>query len=141
MQLFKNTIKFSLSTMAAAAFCTAVICNMSAPAWASATTKQIAVGSKATTYEIILGKIVIALLKNNGFTCQDLTGLGDTQLLRGALFSGRVDVCMEYKYRGLKNKNIVRMPDLHVKTGYYIITRRNYAMYAKAHSRRFFPGI
>ena len=59
------------------------------------------VGSKQFTEQIILGKMMIALLEANGFTCEDKTGLGGTMVARKALESGQIDVYMEYTGTGL----------------------------------------
>ena len=76
--------------------------------------KKMVVGSKQFTEQIILGKMMIALLTANGFTCEDKTGLGGTMVARKALESGQIDVYMEYTGTGLmthlKHKEAITDP-------------------------------
>ncbi len=66
------------------------------PAMGLAAEKKLVVGSKQFTEQVILGKMMIALLEANGFECQDSTGLGGTMVARRALESGQIDIYMEY---------------------------------------------
>lgn len=68
---------------------------------ALAAEKKLTVGSKQFTEQIILGKMMIALLEANGFACEDKTGLGGTMVARKALESGQIDIYMEYTGTGL----------------------------------------
>jgi osmoprotectant transport system substrate-binding protein len=66
------------------------------PAMGPAAEKKLVVGSKQFTEQVILGKMMIALLEANGFECRDSTGLGGTMVARRALESGQIDIYMEY---------------------------------------------
>ncbi|MCG8636281.1 MAG: glycine/betaine ABC transporter substrate-binding protein [Desulfobacterales bacterium] len=54
------------------------------------------VASKAFTEQVILGKIMVALLKDRGIPVEDRTSLGGTNVNREALEQGQIDVYMEY---------------------------------------------
>lgn len=63
--------------------------------------KELTIGSKQFTEQIILGKMMIVYLEANGFTCKDSTGLGGTMVARKALEAGQIDMYMEYTGTGL----------------------------------------
>ncbi|MBW1713370.1 MAG: glycine betaine ABC transporter substrate-binding protein [Deltaproteobacteria bacterium] len=77
------------------------ICVLTLPLAGLAAEKELTVGSKQFTEQIILGKMMIALLEANGFKCEDKTGLGGTLVARKALESGQIDIYMEYTGTGL----------------------------------------
>jgi osmoprotectant transport system substrate-binding protein len=54
------------------------------------------VASKDFTEQVILGKIMVNLLKNNGIPVKDRSSLGGTNVNREALEQGQIDVYMEY---------------------------------------------
>jgi len=54
------------------------------------------VASKGFTEQVILGKIMVALLKDRGIPVEDRTSLGGTNVNREALEQGQIDVYMEY---------------------------------------------
>lgn len=56
----------------------------------------IAVGSKIDTEGGVLGQIIIALLEENGFSVEDKTKTGTTDVVRAALLAGEIDVYPEY---------------------------------------------
>lgn len=56
----------------------------------------IAVGSKIDTEGGVLGQVIIALLEENGFSVEDKTKTGTTDVVRAALLSGEIDVYPEY---------------------------------------------
>jgi osmoprotectant transport system substrate-binding protein len=66
------------------------------PAPVSAAGKNLIIGSGRRGEEMVLGKVMIALLESKGFTCQDRTGLGGPRLLRTALLSGQLDLLVSY---------------------------------------------
>ena len=74
---------------------------LAAPVLGAAADKELIVGSKQFTEQIILGQIMIAYLDANGFKCEDKTGLGGTMVARKALESGQIDIYMEYTGTGL----------------------------------------
>lgn len=63
---------------------------------AVAAEKKLVIGSKNFTEQQILGEIMIQLLDNRGFKCEDKTGLGGTLVARKALENGQIDMYMEY---------------------------------------------
>ncbi len=58
--------------------------------------KQVAVGSKEFTEQLILGQIAIKALEEHGFTVIDRTGLAGTKPARVALENGEIDLYWEY---------------------------------------------
>jgi glycine betaine/choline ABC-type transport system substrate-binding protein len=56
----------------------------------------IRVGSKIDVEGPVLGNIIIAMLEKNGFTVEDKTRTGATDVVRKALLSGEIDVYPEY---------------------------------------------
>ena len=78
-----------------------LICMLALPLAGLAAEKEIVVGSKQFTEQIILGKMMIALLGANGFDAVDKTGLGGTMVARKALTADQIDVYMEYTGTGL----------------------------------------
>jgi osmoprotectant transport system substrate-binding protein len=70
----------------------------------SATTAQmgtIRVGSKIDGEGSLLGQMIIAVLKDKGFTVEDKTRTGATDVVRKALLSGQIDIYPEYTANGL----------------------------------------
>lgn len=65
--------------------------------WASET---IAVGSKIDTEGGLLGQMIVVLLKENGFSVADRTGLGATNVVRQAIMAGEIDIYPEYTGNG-----------------------------------------
>ena len=72
------------------------------------------VASKGFTEQVILGKIMVALLKDRGIPVKDRTSLGGTNVCREALEQGQIDVYMEYTGTAwmtfFKKKETVRDP-------------------------------
>jgi osmoprotectant transport system substrate-binding protein len=70
------------------------------------------VASKGFTEQIILGKIMVALLQDRGIPVKDRTSLGGTNVCREALEQGQIDVYMEYTGTAwltfFKSKEVVR---------------------------------
>jgi osmoprotectant transport system substrate-binding protein len=56
----------------------------------------IVVGSKIDGEGSVLGQTIIAVLKANGFTVEDKTRTGATDVVRKALLSGQIDIYPEY---------------------------------------------
>ncbi|MCK5837965.1 MAG: glycine/betaine ABC transporter substrate-binding protein, partial [Desulfobacula sp.] len=54
------------------------------------------VASKDFTEQVVLGKIMVALLEDRGILVEDRTSLGGTNVNRTALEQGQIDVYMEY---------------------------------------------
>ena len=57
---------------------------------------RIVVGSKEYTEQILLGKMMVILLKSNGYKVTDKTGLGGSGIVRSALENGEINVYAEY---------------------------------------------
>ncbi|MCX5780527.1 MAG: ABC transporter substrate-binding protein [Firmicutes bacterium] len=67
---------------------------------ASAPKGPVIVGSKIDTEGALLGQMIIAVLKANGFTVVDKTEFGPTNLIRKALLGGEIDIYPEYTGNG-----------------------------------------
>jgi len=65
--------------------------------------EAIRVGSKQFTEQIVLGQIILAALEDAGYTVEDRTNLGGTQVVRDALVNGEIDVYAEYTGTALYN--------------------------------------
>lgn len=63
----------------------------------------IRVGSKQFTEQLVLGQIIIVALEDAGFSVEDRTNLGSTQVNRDALVNGEIDVYAEYTGTALFN--------------------------------------
>ena len=61
----------------------------------------IRVGSKIDIEGPLLGQIIIAMLQKNGFTVQDMTRTGATDVVRKALLAGQIDMYPEYTANGI----------------------------------------
>lgn len=67
----------------------------------SAAKGPIRVGSKIDVEGPLLGQVIIAMLQKNGFTVDDKTRTGATDVVRKALLSGQIDVYPEYTANGV----------------------------------------
>lgn len=65
--------------------------------------EPIRVGSKQFTEQIVLGQIILVALEDAGFTVEDRTNLGSTQINRDALVNDEIDVYPEYTGTALYN--------------------------------------
>lgn len=76
----------------------------------SGTAGTIRVGSKIDIEGSLLGQMIIAMLRANGFTVVDDTRTGATDVVRKALLTGQIDIYPEYTANGvlvfLKDQNI-----------------------------------
>jgi osmoprotectant transport system substrate-binding protein len=79
----------------------AALAVLAMPITGLAADKELTIGSKQFTEQIILGKMMIVYLDANGFKCKDSTGLGGTMVARKALEAGQIDMYMEYTGTGL----------------------------------------
>lgn len=70
---------------------------------ATAQDEAIRVGSKQFTEQIVLGQIMLAALEDAGYSVEDRTNLGSTQVNRDALVNGEIDVYAEYTGTALYN--------------------------------------
>lgn len=59
------------------------------------------VGSKIDIEGPLLGQIIVAMLESNGFTVQDKTRTGATDVVRTSLLSGQIDIYPEYTANGV----------------------------------------
>ncbi len=66
----------------------------------AATKGPITVASKIDTEGALLGQMIIALLKKNGFGVVDKTEFGPTPLVRKAIINGQIDIYPEYTGNG-----------------------------------------
>ncbi|MDO5707839.1 MAG: glycine betaine ABC transporter substrate-binding protein [Andreesenia angusta] len=72
--------------------------------------KELTVGSKEFTENILLGKITKQYLENLGYKIKDETGLSGQALIRESIKSGEVDLYWEYTgsaYMGFMKKEII----------------------------------
>src|SRR5438046_2568046 len=53
------------------------------------------VGSTQAPEQLLLSQLVVALLKNAGYTVEDKTGQGDATTVHAALLSGKIDLDWE----------------------------------------------
>lgn len=58
------------------------------------------VGSKIDTEGKLLGNMIVLALEANGIKTQNKSGLGNTQVMRGALIAGEIDLYPEYTGNG-----------------------------------------
>ena len=58
------------------------------------------VGSKIDTEGKLLGNIIVLALEENGIKTENKSGLGNTQVMRGALTAGEIDLYPEYTGNG-----------------------------------------
>lgn len=75
---------------------TACAAPASTPGGGSAAKGPIVVGSKIDGEGSLLGQMIIAVLEQNGFTVQDKTRTGATDVVRKALLAGQIDIYPEY---------------------------------------------
>jgi osmoprotectant transport system substrate-binding protein len=87
IRMVKKMTALMLVIAAGAVFCGSL---------AAAAEKKLVIGSKNFTEQQILGEIMIQLLNNRGFKCEDKTGLGGTLVARKALENSQIDMYMEY---------------------------------------------
>lgn len=66
----------------------------------SASKGPVTVASKIDTEGALLGQMIIALLKKNGFKVVDRTEFGPTPLVRKAIINGQIDLYPEYTGNG-----------------------------------------
>jgi osmoprotectant transport system substrate-binding protein len=109
--MMRNKTKQIFTFFIAAAVCGAMLML---PAISQAADKEMVVGSKNFTEQRILGYLMIELLENNGFACDDKTGLGGTLVVRKALENRQVDIYMAYTgtmlLTVLKEKKVITDP-------------------------------
>jgi osmoprotectant transport system substrate-binding protein len=69
----------------------------------SSTTSKgpVRVGSKIDVEGPLLGEMIVAMLEKNGFTVEDKTRTGATDVVRKALLSGQIDIYPEYTANGV----------------------------------------
>ncbi|HPD96861.1 MAG TPA: ABC transporter substrate-binding protein [Synergistales bacterium] len=77
----------------------AVALPLSAPQ-ASSAQEKIIVGSKIDTEGGLLGQMIVLLLRENGFSVNDRTSLGSTNVVRQAIIAGEIDIYPEYTGNG-----------------------------------------
>ncbi len=102
-----------------------VVCVLSLPLAGQAAEKKLVIGSKQFTEQIILGKMMIALLEANGFKCEDKTGLGGTLVARKALLAGQIDMYMEYTGTGLMTHLKHKKPITDPKECYEVVKKED----------------
>lgn len=62
--------------------------------------KPVRVGSKIDTEGKLLGNMIVLALEANGIKTENKSGLGNTQVMRGALTAGEIDLYPEYTGNG-----------------------------------------
>lgn len=83
-----------------------IVFGMMLGLFSAVTTAQdepIRVGSKQFTEQIVLGQIILTALEDAGYSVEDRTNLGSTQVNRDALVNGEIDVYAEYTGTALYN--------------------------------------
>lgn len=98
-----------IKSLAVLALTLAVLSPLTSPL-ARAKEKRLIVGSGPRGEEMVLGKVLIALLESKGFICQDRTGLSGSRLLRTALLSGQLDLLVSYTFTELVRLSGSRPP-------------------------------
>jgi osmoprotectant transport system substrate-binding protein len=81
---------------------------------APATKGPIRVGSKIDGEGALLGQMILAVLQKNGFTVEDKTRTGATDVVRKALLSGQIDIYPEYTANALLVFNKDKVTDTSV---------------------------
>lgn len=77
----------------------------------------IRVGSKEFNEQLLLGKMILLVLENAGYTVEDQTALGGSRAVRDALVNGEIDIYPEYTgtaltlYNGLPADALPNTPD------------------------------
>ena len=66
----------------------------------AAATQLLRVGSKIDTEGKLLGHMMVLVLEANGIKTQSKVSLGNTQVMRGAIMAGEIDVYPEYTGNG-----------------------------------------
>lgn len=89
-------------TMVVALSVGAALVACSTPGATPAATKgPIRVGSKIDVEGPLLGQMIIAMLEANGFTVEDKTRTGATDVVRTSLLAGQIDIYPEYTANGV----------------------------------------
>ena len=76
---------------------TLVLLSLAVPFSSSlAKDKALAIGTDRSADGMILGRLILRLLKDRGYRCRDMTGLGSKDLVRAALINGQIDLYPAY---------------------------------------------
>ncbi len=86
----KKILIFSLTALLVLSLCLGAL----------AADKEITIGSKEFTTQLVVGQIAVQLLADRGFNVVDKTGLGGSSVCRKALESGEIDMYWEYTGTG-----------------------------------------
>lgn len=92
----KNLLRFFVIIIIASLLFTAIGCSKSD----DKSKGPIIVGSKIDTEGSLLSKMIILLLRENGFEVVDKSGTGPTSVVRKAILSGEIDIYPEYTGNG-----------------------------------------
>lgn len=92
----KNLLRFFVIIIIASLLFTAIGCSKSD----DKSKGPIIVGSKIDTEGSLLSKMIILLLRENGFEVVDKSGTGPTSIVRKAILSGEIDIYPEYTGNG-----------------------------------------
>jgi len=92
----KNLLRFFVIIIIASLIFTAIGCSKSD----DKSKGPIIVGSKIDTEGSLLSKMIILLLRENGFEVGDKSGTGPTSVVRKAILSGEIDIYPEYTGNG-----------------------------------------
>jgi osmoprotectant transport system substrate-binding protein len=109
--------KLAVQVLAAAVIVVSLIACTTTPSSTTgtpATKGPIRVGSKIDGEGALLGQMILAVLQNNGFTVEDKTRTGASDVVRKALLSGQIDIYPEYTANALLifNKDKVTDPSV-----------------------------
>jgi osmoprotectant transport system substrate-binding protein len=99
MRRSRKVVAIGIVALAVVALLTA--CATPVSTTTSAPKGPIVVGSKIDGEGSVLGQMIIAVLRQGGFTVEDKTRTGATDVVRKALLSGQIDVYPEYTANGL----------------------------------------
>ena len=87
----KSMYKQAVMMLAGALLCTSVLAQPAAP---------VRVGSKIDTEGKLLGSMMVLALESNGIKTVSKVSLGNTQVMRGAITAGEIDIYPEYTGNG-----------------------------------------
>lgn len=86
-------LRATTAWLAAALWCGAALAQ-------AAATQPLRVGSKIDTEGKLLGHMMVLALEANGIKTQSKVSLGNTQVMRGAIMAGEIDIYPEYTGNG-----------------------------------------
>jgi osmoprotectant transport system substrate-binding protein len=95
-----HTITFSIHKRALAKLALACVASLFTAAASAQATAPVRVGSKIDTEGKLLGSMMVLALEANGIKTTSRLSLGNTQVMRGAITAGEIDIYPEYTGNG-----------------------------------------